>query len=281
MRFFGFILVVLLGQAAGAWAAPPAAKRLLVVGSTTVLPVVTLAAEAFSLRSGGEVSITVNPGGSGVGVNSVGTGRASIGMVSREIAPEEGRRFAKARLKVHVIGHDRVACVVSSAVYKAGVKALSREEIQAIYLGTIRNWKDVGGPDREILVVDKERHRGTRHEFMKYVFGDATARAPAARLVTGSNNEEQAKIAASDAAIGMLSMGWINEDVAGVGLREGGEVFFPESAHYPIVRRLSLVTAGEPEGLAREFIDFLLGPEGQRIVKKLGYQPAVQAPEVR
>ena len=111
MRFFGFILVVLLGQAAGAWAAPPAAKRLLVVGSTTVLPVVTLAAEAFSRRSGGEVSITVNPGGSGVGVNSVGTGRASIGMISREIAPEEGRRFAKARLKVHVIGHDRVAFV--------------------------------------------------------------------------------------------------------------------------------------------------------------------------
>ncbi len=272
MKFLACIVAVLPLWGGGAWAASQQTDRLLVVGSTTVLPAVSLAAEVFNKRSPG--SVTVNPGGSGVGVNSVGQGRASIGMVSREISPEEQRRFAGARLTVHVIGYDRVACVVSSEIHAAGVKALTRGEIRRIYLGEIKNWKQVGGPDREIVVVDKERHRGTRHAFMQYVFGDATARAPAARLVTGSNNEEQAKIAASDAAIGMLSLAWVNADVKAVGLKEGEAVLMPEDPAYPIVRPLALVTAGEAGGFAREFISYLLGPEGQKIVAGLGYQAA-------
>jgi len=273
MRILACIVAVLALWGGNAWAAPAKTDRLLVVGSTTVLPAVSLAAEVFNQRSPG--AITVNPGGSGVGVNSVGQGRAPIGMVSREISPEERRRFAGARLMEHVIGYDRVACVVSSEIFAAGVKALSREEIRQIYLGEIKNWKHLGGPDREIVVVDKERHRGTRHAFMQYVFGDATARAPAARLVTGSNNEEQAKIAASDSAIGLLSFAWVNDDVKAVGLKEGGAIMRPEDPAYPIVRPLALVTAGEPEGLAREFILYLLGPEGRKIVERLGYQAAL------
>lgn len=284
MKISGFFLAALLCHAASTQAAPAAENRLLVMGSTTVLPVASLAAEEFTRRSGREVSITINPGGSGVGVNSAATGRASIGMISREISSDEHKRFAEARLKTHVIGHDRVACVVSSEIYQAGVQSLSREEIRAIYQGTITNWKEVGGPDREIVVVDKERHRGTRHAFMRYVFGDPTARAPGARLVTGSNNEEQAKIAASDAAVGMLSTAWISDEVAGVGIREGQAVLFSTDASqtaYPIVRPLSLVTAGEPAGLAREFIEFMLAPAGQALVENFGYYPVAAADRVR
>jgi phosphate transport system substrate-binding protein len=113
---------------------------------------------------------------------------------------------------------------------------------------------------------------------MKFVFGDSKARAPGARLVTGSNNEEQTKIAQSDAAIGMLSLAWINKDVAGVGIRIDGRTVEPtleniRNGSFPIARNLNLVTAGAPTGAVKDFIDYLLGPEGQAIVQEAGYIP--------
>ena len=127
-------------------------------------------------------------------------------------------------------------------------------------------------------MVDKERHRGTRHVFMKYVFGDENARTPGVRLVTGSNNEEQSKIAQSDSAIGMLSLAWMNDDVVGIGIREGDEVITPtlenvRANRFPISRTLNFVIAGEPQGRVKEFLDFVMSPEGQKIVAESGYIP--------
>jgi phosphate transport system substrate-binding protein len=254
------------------------ALRITVVGSTTVLPIATRAAEQFVEKKNGEVSITVNGGGSGVGIQSAGSGRADIGMASREMTAREKNRFQNPRLQALAVGRDSVACVVSSEVYAAGVRALSKKQIGDIYLGKIKNWQEVGGPDRDIVVIDKERHRGTRHVFMKYVFGNENARTPGARLVTGSNNEEQTKIAQSDAAIGMLSFAWVNDDVVAIGIREGGEVIDPtlenvRSNRFPISRNLDLVTAGTPKGQVKEFVDFILSPEGQKIVAESGYIP--------
>ena len=254
------------------------AARITVVGSTTVLPIVTRAAEQFVEKKNGEISITVNAGGSGVGIQSAGSGRADIGMASREITPREKKRFQDAGLQALSIGRDAVACVVSAEIFSAGVRALSKKQIGDIYLGKIKNWQEVGGPDREIVVIDKERHRGTRHVFMKYVFGNENARTPGTRLVTGSNNEEQTKIAQSDSAIGMLSFAWMNGDVVGVGIRAGGEVIEPtlenvRSNRFPIVRNLNLVLAGEPEGKVKEFVDFIMSPQGQKIVAESGYIP--------
>jgi phosphate transport system substrate-binding protein len=253
-------------------------SRITVVGSTTVLPIATRAAEDFVKKKNGEVSVTVNGGGSGVGIQSAGSGRADIGMASRAITPRERTRFKSPGLQTLAVGRDAVACVVSREVFLGGVRALSKKRIGDIYLGKIKNWKEVGGPDREIVVIDKERHRGTRHVFMKYVFGNESARTPGARLVTGSNNEEQTKIAQSDSAIGMLSFAWMNDDVVGVGILEGGEVIEPtlenvRGNRYPIARDLNLVIAGEPQGKVKEFVDFIMSPEGQKIVADSGYIP--------
>jgi phosphate transport system substrate-binding protein len=254
------------------------AVRITVVGSTTVLPIITRVAEKFVEKKNGRVSITVNGGGSGVGIQSAGLGRADIGMASREITPRERKRFTSPGLQTLAVGRDAVACVVSREVYSAGVRTLLKEQIGDIYLGKIKNWKEVGGPDKEIVVIDKERHRGTRHVFMKYVFGNENARTPGTRLVTGSNNEEQTKIAQSDSAIGMLSFAWMNGDVVGVGIREGSEVIEPtlenvRGHRYPIARDLNLVFAGNPEGMVREFLDFIMSPEGQEMVAGSGYIP--------
>jgi phosphate transport system substrate-binding protein len=250
-------------------------KTIKVAGSTTVLPVVSMAAELFMTSHPG-VTITINSGGSGVGVTSVAKGLADIGMVSRDITQEEKKNFRDVDFRIHSFGKDAVACVISSEVYNAGIKSLSPETIKKIYLGEIRSWKEIGGPDRDILVIDKEFHRGTRHVFMGYIFGDENAKAPGADIITGSNNEEQSKIGQSDSAIGMLSHAWINKDVVGVGIEVDGKVIEPtiwniKNGAYPIARDLLLITRGEPSGAVREFIDFIMSPEGQKIVEENGY----------
>ncbi len=248
-----------------------------VAGSTTVLPVVTKAAEKF-MAAHSNVRITVNPGGSGVGIKSVGNGLVDIGMASRHISDEEIKNFPNIDFKIHIIGRDAVACVVSSEIYDAGVKILSKEQIKKIYSGEIDNWKTVGGPDKKIFVIDKEAHRGTRHVFMAYIFGDEKAKAKGADLIAGSNNEEQTKIALSDSAIGMLSHAWISDDVKGVGIEVEGKIIEPtleniRNGTYPISRNLNLITNGEPSGFVKEFINYILSPQGQKIVEESGYVP--------
>ncbi len=272
-------LVMLLPGAPGPADAVAAEKTIIrVAGSTTVLPVAAKAAEEFMALHPG-VRITVNPGGSGVGVKSVGRGLADIGMVSREITEKERGYFSGVDFRVLVFARDAVACVVSSEVYDNGVKSLSKEQIRAIYSGDITNWKDVGGPDREILVIDKEAHRGTRHVFMGYVFGDRLAAAHGARIISGSNNEEQTRVAMSGSAIGMLSVAWTNDDVKGLGIREGGRVIEPtieniRNGAYPISRALTFVTNGPPRGAVKDFLDFVMSPAGTRIIRESGYVPA-------
>lgn len=270
-----FLLTTLLPVAPGAVAHAETLIR--TGGSTTVLPVVSNAVAEFT-RTHPEVRITVSAGGSGVGIQGVGGGNLDIGMASREMTEQEIQRFGDRPFEVHVIGRDAVACVISSEVYDAGVKTLARDQIRKIYEGKIRNWKEVGGPDRPIVVIDKERHRGTRHVFMNYVFGNSKAIARGARLVTGSNNEEQAKVAQSDAAIGMLSFAWMNDDVRGVGLNIEGRIVQPTSRNvangtWPIARNLNLLTASPARPEIEQFIQFLKGPEGQAIVEAAHYLP--------
>ncbi|MGV7220567.1 MAG: phosphate ABC transporter substrate-binding protein [Nitrospinales bacterium] len=248
-----------------------------IAGSTTVLPIASRSSEALNARHSQPV-FTVNAGGSGVGIHGVGSGLIQVGLISRNITEIEKKRYSDVKFNVHLVGRDAVACVVSSEIFNAGVKSLSRQQIKDIYLGKIINWKQLGGPDKRIVVIDKEMHRGTRHVFMQYIFGKPNARAPGARLVTGSNNEEQTKITQSDAAIGMLSFAWINEDVVGIAIRDGSRIIEPslkniQNETYPIMRNLSLVTAGKPEGHIKDFINYVLSSSGKTIVREAGYIP--------
>ncbi|MFQ5482745.1 MAG: phosphate ABC transporter substrate-binding protein [Nitrospinaceae bacterium] len=287
LKKFGLLAIstLLLTGLPGQWGMGPVPvygeTLVRVGGSTTLLPVVTRAAEEYMKAHPG-VRITVSGGGSGVGIRGAATGILDIGLASRHLTSPERSRFGNAGAYTAAIGRDAIACVVSSEVFAAGVRALSRRQIQDIYLGRIRNWKQVGGPDHPIVVIDKERHRGTRHVFMQYVFGNPEARAPGVRLVTGSNNEEQTKIAQSDAAIGLLSFAWMNSDVKGVSLKTGAGLMEPltgnvKKGRYPIVRNLDLVTLGKPEGAVRRFINFLRGPRGHTLVESGGFIPVRSA----
>ena len=247
----------------------------LVAGSTTVLPVMSKAAEHFSQATG--ISVIVNAGGSGVGINQLAGGKISIGMVLRNITEKEKALYPDATLITHTIAKDAVVPVVSSEIYQAGITALTLKQIGQIYVGEISNWKQLDGPDKDILVIDKEASRGTRHVFMQAVLGDKEALAHGADLVLGANNEEQTAITQSDSAIGMLSHAWLNSDVKGLAISlADGQRIEPNlqnvsNGSFPITRNLQLVTNGTPTGHSKELIEFILSTEGQKIVTESGY----------
>ena len=244
-------------------------------GSTTVLPPVSASAEAYKSKKP-ELNIVLNAGGSGVGVNLLGSGKIDIGMTSRDITAEEKKQFPNCDFQVHTIGKDAVVPVISSEIYDSGVQALTLQQISDIYSGKVQNWKDLGGPDKEILCIDKEKSRGTRHVFMEVVMGNKKADAPGADLVLGSNNEEQTAITQSDAAIGMLSLAWLNAEVKGLSIIIEGDTIAPSlenliNGSFPISRSLDLLTNGNPQGEVKDFINFLLSSDGQKMVEEAGY----------
>lgn len=246
-----------------------------VSGSSTVLPAVSKAADQYSLETG--LSVIVNAGGSGGGFNQLAEGQTDIGMMSRDITANELEKFSTLTFKEIAIGRDAVVPSISSEIYDAGVKALTLSQISDIYAGRVNNWSEFGGPDREIFAIDKEASRGTRQIFMAVVMGDPKAEAPGADLVTGSNNEEQTALTQSDAAIGMLSYAWLNEDVRGLSIILGdGRTVEPSletirNGEFPFVRNLNVVTRNDIKPSAEAFITYLLGPEGQEKVEESGY----------
>ena len=251
-----------------------AEKTIKVSGSTSVTPIISKAAEVYK-KIYPDVRVLISPNGSGAGIQALGTGPADIAMVSRELDPVEKQKYATLQFQVITIAKDAVVPVVSAQVYEK-ISALYLEEIRKIYSGEITNWKDLGGPNNEILVIDKEASRGTRHVFMQAVFGNEKAKALGVKLVTGSNNEEQTAVAQSHSAIGMLSNAWLNDQVKGVAIKKNGKVIQPSlenvrNGSFPISRNLNLVTCGFPVGESKKFIDFILSAQGQKIVEELEY----------
>lgn len=256
-------------------AACSAPEAIYVSGSSTVLPPVSKAADKFSVETG--ISVIVNAGGSGGGFNQLAEGQSDIAMMSRNITSGELAAFNGIKFTEVAIGRDAVVPSISSEIYDAGVTALTLSQIAGIYTGDIQNWSEVGGPNLEIFAIDKEVSRGTRQVFMGVVMGDPKAEAPGADLVTGSNNEEQTALVQSDAAIGMLSFAWLNDDIRGLAIiLEGGEVIDAtieniQAGLYPFVRDLNVVIRDDIEPISETFIAYLLGDDGQKMVEDSGY----------
>lgn len=249
-------------------------------GSTTVLPAVSKAADAYHMETG--QNIIVNAGGSGSGFNQLAEGQTDIGMMSRDITEGELAKFKQHVFTPISIGRDAVVPVVSSEIYQAGVTELSFAQIADIYAGKVDNWQAFGGPDKAIFVIDKETSSGTRQTFFEVITGDKSTLAPGADLVIGSNNEEQTAITQSDSAIGMLSLAWLNADVKGLavitpdGTRVTPSLETVRNGSYPIARDLNIVVRGDISASAQAFVDYLLSSKGQSYVASSGYVPILE-----
>jgi phosphate transport system substrate-binding protein len=241
--------------------------KISVAGSTTVQPLAEKLAKAFSAKNPG-VQIDVQGGGSSVGVKSAGQGVADVGTASREIQDSEMKDYPD--LKVFTIARDGIAIIAHPEVAVAG---LTKDQVRDIFTGKIKNWKEVGGPDKLIVVVSREEGSGTRTAFEEMVMGKDNLIVDTA-ILHPSNGAVRTAVSTTPGAIGYLSFGYLDKSVKtlavnGVEPTEANAA----SGEYPIVRPLNMLTKGEPTGVVKAWLDFILSSEGQKIVKEEGYIP--------
>ncbi|RLF44594.1 MAG: phosphate ABC transporter substrate-binding protein, partial [Thermoplasmata archaeon] len=238
--------------------------------STTVLPIVQKAAEEY-MKKHPDVDIQVSGGGSSVGIHQVGEGSVDIGMASRELKDSEKAKYPD--LVQYVIAKDGIAIIVHPS---NPVSQLTIEQIRGIYNGTYTNWKELGGNDMQIVVVGRDTASGTREFFWEHVMKKENFRDDV--LEMNSNGAVHDKVATTPAAIGYIGLGYIDAEVKGIKIWSNGEWVEPavenvKNGKYPIVRNLNLFTNGEAKGLAKDFIEFILSEEGQKIVEGEGFVP--------
>ncbi|MCK8602585.1 phosphate ABC transporter substrate-binding protein [Desulfoferrobacter suflitae] len=236
-----------------------------IAGGTAHIPVMNDAAKTI-MTFNPAVRITVEGGGTGVGVQKVGEGLVDIGNTGRALSPEE---IGKYGLRSYAFALDGVAAVVNA---QNSVSNLSAEQIMDIFAGKISNWKEVGGRDAAIHLFSRDEASGTREVFWKKLLKQGTV-AQSANIVP-SNGAMKVAVAQDPNAIGYVSIGHIDESVKALQL--DGVAASQENAlngSYPVVRKLYMNTRGEPNPLVQAFIDYILSPDGAAIIRRHGYFP--------
>ena len=265
-----FIVIILVTGSIFSWSLFKKSSKLTLTGSTTVLPIAQAAAESYMKGKGKGTEITVNGGGSSVGIAAILDGRADIGDASRE-AKDKEINDGKAKgidLYKNVIALDGIAVVSNSDI---SIDNLTKEQVKEIFAGKINNWKEVGGPDAEIVVVSRDTSSGTYGSFVEMVLEKDKMRADA--QMTASNQAMATTIAATPYSIGYLGLGYLKSaDVKPIkvnGIMPSEKTV--KDGSYPISRTLNMYTNGKPKGDAAKFINFILSPQGQEIVEEQGF----------
>lgn len=247
-------------------------RSISVTGSTTVLPIAQIAADTYMDKHPND-EILVSGGGSSVGVKAVGEGTADIGMASRDLKSSEMEQYPG--LVEHVVAVDGIALIVNP---ENSISSLSLDQVKAIYKGEITNWKDVGGSDRQIVVVGRDSASGTREFFYDEVMDKEEFVRTQQEL--NSNGAVKQTIAQTPDAIGYVGLGYIDTSVKAVSINMDGVLVEPtidnvENKAYPIARSLHMYTNGPETGLAKDFLEFLMSAEGQQIVSNEGFVPII------
>ncbi len=253
------------------------AEPLKINGSTTVNLPVAEAAEI--LRAEGKMDIQIDTqGGSAGGISMLAEGLVQIGMASKHVSDEDRTKFPKCNFKEIHVGEDAVALIVSADVWEGGVKSITKEQIKGIYEGQIKNWKEIGGPDKRIAFFNKEPGRGTWEVFVHWLYGSPKQAPQVSFPEVGGNEETRNKVASTKGALSQLSSSWADgKTVFALSIKsESGEDIAPTNENiatkkYPLSRPLFLLTNGEPVEDAKTLVDFVLSERGQELIKKHGY----------
>lgn len=239
--------------------------RLKIAGGTAHIPVMKEVAKLI-MGKNKDIRITIAGGGSGVGIKQVGEGIIDIGNAGRKATENEVATYGLIAVKWAI---DGVGVVVNP---KNSVTALTSEQLQEIFSGKIVNWQELGGVDREINIYDRDAASGTRAVFWKKALkkGEVVKKAN----VVVSNGAMKTAIGGDPYGIGYVSVGHIDATVSPVAL----DGVIPnlenvKSGAFGVARGLYSMTRGEPAGLARLFLDFLLSPTGRQIVMDKGFIP--------
>jgi len=245
-----------------------AAQHITLSGSSTIAPLAAEIAKRFEQRNPG-MRVDVQSGGSSRGVNEARQGLVQIGMVSRALKADE------ADLTAIPIAMDGVSVILHRS---NTVPALNDAQIKAIYTGEVRNWKQLGGADRPITVVNKAEGRSTLELFLHHF--QLKNKDISAQVVIGENQQGIKTVAGNPGAIGYVSIGTAEyEAEQGTPIRLmplGGvpaTVAQVQAGKFPLSRPLNLVVKGQPSAATRRFLDFAQSKDVHDLVKAQFFVP--------
>lgn len=245
-------------------------------GSDTTLPLTQKAAEAF-VKTKPRQTPSVSGGGSGVGISALQMGTADIAQTSRRIKFSERQKLQQGggSLKEVIIAYDALAVVVHPS---NPVSKLTREQLEGIFTGRITDWKELGGKPQPIIAYARETSSGTYEFFREVVlekknYKDGIMSLPATGAIIQS-------VSQTPGAIGYVGLAYLNKKVKPVSVSfDAGKSYTAPSAKnarnksYPIVRPLYYYYLSEKASVAKPFVDYVLSPQGQRIVTEIGFIP--------
>lgn len=263
-----FVKLLILGIVAIGFCAPVFAETITVKGSTTVLPIAQATAEEF-MNKNQNINISVQGGGSSVGIAALLDSTTDIADASRPIKDAEIAKAVSRGIepKAHVVAMDGIAVVVHPS---NPITALAKKQVKDIYTGKISNWSEVGGSAGQIVVIGRDSASGTFEAFTELALNKEKTRPDA--LLEASNQAVATTVAKTPGAIGYIGLGYITSSVKPITI--DGVVCKKEtvlSAEYPYSRPLFMYTNGKPTGAVKEFLDFVVGSEGQKLAEANGY----------
>ncbi len=245
-----------------------------VAGSTTCLPIAEIAAEGYGETSGTDV--LVSGLGSSAGIEAVSNGTADIATSSRDLNSDE-EDLGLTRI---TIAHDGIAVIVNE---NNPVDNLSLEQLRDIYAGKITNWKEVGGSDIEIQLVNRDEASGTREAFKSIVM-DGLDFDRSAAVLPGTGQVRDV-VSRSEGAIGYISMGFVESKYASTQVKALSVNHVEplektvSSGGYPISRDLYFFVKGTPSAAAQEYIDYVLSDKMDDQIREAGFIPVSHTDE--
>jgi phosphate transport system substrate-binding protein len=264
--------ILAITAAAAVAGAAGAADKIVIDGSTTVGPIAKAFAEYY-MAANPSVNITVSESGSGNGAKSMVNGTCDVAAMSRPMKETEFKAAADKGIQpvAHVVALDGLPILVHPS---NPVQALTVEQVRNIFLGKITNWKEVGGPDKEIVTISRDTNSGTYETFEGLVMNKQKIHENCEYV--GSNGAIRQRVQSTPAAIGYAGLGFVDKTVKALkvnGIYPSAETV--QTGEYPIARPLFMYTNTYPKlgSPLYQFVTIHLTEDGQEMVEEIGFVP--------